>query len=247
MPHLSELHGASTHLAVIAIPVFAILHFLRRAGRGGPAVAGAEPWALGASLIGVAASGATGLLVWGQAQTMLRGSHFRIGSVHFWLGIAIALLSVAVTADWYLSRRRDGAGHRPLVVPVLAVLIVAGVAVQGYLGGRMTYDRAVGVADGGELAQTAAGANRLHLALASGTSEAAAGKAAFSAAGLGCASCHGELAQGDRGPGLGGGRDVEEFRRVHAGGLFPPEMVSDRDFAAINAYLRTLPRAARGD
>src|SRR5436190_981250 len=118
MPHLSELHGASTHLAVVAIPVFAILHFLRRAERGGSGVAAAEPWALGASVIGVAASGLTGLLVWGQAQTTLRGSHFRLGSVHFWLGIAIAVLSVAAALDWYLSRRRSGARHRPVVVPV---------------------------------------------------------------------------------------------------------------------------------
>jgi hypothetical protein len=51
MPHLSELHGAATHLAVVAIPLFAVLHFLRRAGRG-----------------------ATGLLVWGQAQTTLAWS-----------------------------------------------------------------------------------------------------------------------------------------------------------------------------
>ncbi len=242
MPHLSELHGASTHLAVVAIPVFAILHFLRRAGRGGAAVAGAEPWALAASLAGVATSGVTGLLVWGQAQTMLRGSHFRIGSLHFWLGIAIAVLSVAVTVDWYLSRRRDGAGHRPLVVPVLAVLIVIGVAVQGYLGGRMTYDRAVGVADGGELAQTAAGATRLELALAKGSGDAAAGKQAFSETGLGCAACHGDLAKGDRGPALAGGRDLDDFRRVHEHGLVPRAVVSDRDFAAIDAWLRTLPR-----
>ena len=34
MPHLSQLHGASTQLAVVATPVFAILHFVRRAGRG---------------------------------------------------------------------------------------------------------------------------------------------------------------------------------------------------------------------
>src|SRR5689334_15072325 len=145
MPHLSELHGASTHLAVVAIPVFAILHFARRARAGGTAVAVAEPWALAASLAGVALSGLTGLLVWRQAQTTLRGSDFQLGSVHFWLGIAIAVLSVAVTVDWYLSRRRDGTWHRPVVVPLLAVLIVIGVAVQGYLGGRMTYDRAVGV------------------------------------------------------------------------------------------------------
>ena len=243
MPHLSELHGASTHLAVVAIPVFAILHFLRRAGRGGAAVAGAEPWALAASLLGVATSGLTGLLVWGQAQTMLRGSHFGIGSLHFWLGIAIAALSVAVTVDWYLSRRRDGASHRPVIVPVLAVLIVAGVAVQGYLGGRMTYDRAVGVADGGELAQTAAGAAQLDVALAKGADDATAGKQAFSESGLGCASCHGELAKGDRGPALAGGRDLDEFRRVHEHGLFPKQVVTDRDFAAIDAWLRTLPRA----
>jgi mono/diheme cytochrome c family protein len=245
MPHLSELHGASTHLAVVAIPVFAILHFLRRGGRGGAAVVGAEPWALGASLVGVAASGLTGLLVWGQAQTMLRGSHFGIGSVHFWLGIAIAVCSVAVSADWFLSRRRNGLGHRPVVVPVLAVLTVVGVAVQGYLGGRMTYHRAVGVADGGELAQTATGAEQLNVALAKGENEAAAGKRAFSAAGLGCASCHGDLAQGDRGPALGGGRKLEEFRRVHDHGLFPKAVVSDRDFAAINAWLSTLPRTGR--
>jgi uncharacterized membrane protein len=228
MPHLSELHGASTHLAVVAIPVFAILHFVRRAGRGGVAVVAAEPWALGASIAGVALSGITGLLVWGQAQTTLRGDHFGIGSIHFWLGIAIAVLSVGVTVDWYLSRRRDGAWHRPVVVPVLAVLIVVGVAVQGYLGGRMTYHRAVGVYDGGELSQTATGAARLDEALASGTSAAAAGRQAFSTSGLGC--------------------DLEEFRRVHQHGLFPKAVVSDRDFAAINAWLRTLspPRPRHG-
>src|SRR3954452_5696163 len=141
MPHLSELHGAATHLAVVAIPLFAILHFLRRADRGGAAVTGAEPWALGAALIGIAAAGITGLLVWGQAQTTLRGQQFRIGTAHFWLGIAVAVLAVTAAAAWYLSRRGDGVRHRPTVVPVIAVAIVVGVVVQGYLGGRMTYDR----------------------------------------------------------------------------------------------------------
>src|SRR5690242_17056579 len=138
MPHLSELHGAATHLAVVAIPLFAILHFVRRAGRGGTAVIGAEPWALGAAVIGMAAAGVTGLLVWGQAQTTLRGQHFRVGTVHFWLGIAVTLLAVTAAADWYFSRRREGVRHRPTLVPVVAVLIVVGVIVQGYLGGRMT-------------------------------------------------------------------------------------------------------------
>jgi mono/diheme cytochrome c family protein len=245
MPHLSELHGAATHLAVVAIPLFAVLHFLRRAGRGGPAVAGAEPWALGAALAGIAAAGATGLLVWGQAQTTLRGQHFRIGNAHFWLGIAVAVLAVAAAGDWYHARRRGGPAHRPKVVPALAVLIVAGVVVQGYLGGRMTYGDGVGVYDGGQMAQTAAGVARLDAALAKGTEQGAAGRMAFSAQGLGCARCHGDLAGGLRGPSLAGGREVGDFRRVHGHGLFPARAVSDQDFAAIDAWLRTLQPSSR--
>jgi mono/diheme cytochrome c family protein len=76
-------------------------------------------------------------------------------------------------------------------------------------------------------------------------SEAAAGKQAFSESGLGCASCHGDLAQGNRGPSLAGGRELEEFRHVHGHGLFPAKIVTDRDFAAINAWLQTLPRSRR--
>src|SRR4051794_20951938 len=116
MPHLSELHGAATHLAVVAIPLFAIVHFLRRAGRGGAAVVGAEPWALGAAIVGIAASGLTGLLVWGEAQTTLRGQHFRLGNVHFWLGIAVAVLAVAALADWVVSRRPHRERPRPAVL-----------------------------------------------------------------------------------------------------------------------------------
>jgi uncharacterized membrane protein len=247
MPHLSELHGAATHLAVVAIPLFAILHFLRRAGRGGAAVAGAEPWALGAAILGIAASGLTGLLVWGEAQTTLRGQDFRLGNVHFWLGIAVAVLALAAAADWILSRQRDGVHHRPAIVPLLALLIVAGVVVQGYVGGRMTYEHGVGVYDGGQFEQTAVGAAKLHVAEATNAPMVEAGKDAFSADGLGCARCHGELAQGLRAPPLAGGRDVEDFRRVHGHGLFPASVVTDTDFGAINAWLRTLDRSGRGD
>jgi mono/diheme cytochrome c family protein len=122
------------------------------------------------------------------------------------------------------------------------VLAVAAVLAQGYLGGRMTYDQGVGIDSGGQFAQTATGARRLDVALARGTAPAAAGRQAFARSGLGCASCHGDQAEGQRGPNLAGGRDVEEFRRVHATGLFPPSVVSDRDFAAIDAWLRTLRR-----
>lgn len=240
MPHLSELHGAATHLAVLAIPLFAILHYLRRFDRGGDAVVAAEPWALGAAVVGVVAAGVTGLLVWGQAQTELRGHAFRVGNAHFWLGILIAILSVAVTADWWRTRRAHGLRRLPRVVPALAILVVIAVVAQGYLGGRMSYDDGVGVQDGGQLAQTAIGVKHLEVALATGMSPVAAGRRAFSAEGLGCARCHGDQAQGLRGPMLAGGRDLADFRRVHQHGLFPPAVVTDRDFAAIDAWLKSL-------
>jgi mono/diheme cytochrome c family protein len=120
------------------------------------------------------------------------------------------------------------------------VLGVVAVLAQGYLGGRMTYHHGVGVDGGGQFAQTAVGAERLTLALAKGTPPAAAGRAAFAPSGLGCATCHGDRAQGGRGPRLAGGREIGEFRHVHDAGLFPRAVVGERDFAAIDAYLRTL-------
>ncbi len=235
MPHLSELHGASTHLAVVAVPLYALLLILRRTGHGGSATAAWEPWVLAAAGVGVASSGVTGLLVRGESQTQLRGSALTGGSIHFWLGIAIAVVVVALAA--FRGRR-----IAPPVAAGLALLAALAVLAQGYFGGRMTYEDGVGVQALGQARQTAIGASRLHVALAQGAPAVAAGRTAFSRSGLGCASCHGDQAQGARGPRLAGGRDTEDFRRVHAGGLFPPSVVTDKDFAAIDAYLTSLPR-----
>src|SRR3954451_13980917 len=98
MPHLSELHGAATHLAVVAIPVYVISLLCRRADLGGDTLVSAEPWIVGAAVAGTVLAGVTGLLVWGQAQTELRGDHFLIGTVHFWLGIPVTVIVVAVAA-----------------------------------------------------------------------------------------------------------------------------------------------------
>jgi mono/diheme cytochrome c family protein len=241
MPHLSELHGAATHLAVVAIPVYLLILLVRRTGRGGTALREAEPWVVGATVAGVALAGITGLLVWGQSKTTLRGSSGRIGTIHFWLGIALAVVIVAI-ATW--RRRRVNTDRHTHGVELVAggLLALAAVLAQGYVGGRMTYHHGVGVDAGGQFAQTARGVAQLDVALATGTAPAAAGRQAFSTAGLGCASCHGDRAQGNRGPRLAGGVELEEFRGVHAHGLFPPDVVTDKDFAAINAYLKTLQR-----
>jgi mono/diheme cytochrome c family protein len=244
MPHLSELHGAATHLAVVAIPVYAVILMLRRFGPDHQTLRHVEPWLLGAALAGVASAGVTGLLVWGQAQTTLRGSAFRAGTVHFWLGIAIAIVVLGAFVIRLQTLRRGRPTHSSILLAAGTVALVA-VFVQGYIGGRMTYDQGVGIDAGGQLAQSAVGSRRLSLDLASGMSPVAAGRAAFSEQNLGCASCHGDLAQGARGPQLAGGRGLDEFRRVHAHGLFPPAIVTNADFAAIDAWLRTV-RSGRG-
>jgi uncharacterized membrane protein len=240
MPHLSELHGAATHLAVVAVPVYLLILLVRRSGRGGAPLAAAEPWVVGAAVTGVALAGLTGLLVWGQSKTELRGHSGRLGTIHFWLGIVLALIVVLVAA-WRFKRVGADRHTHGLELVAGGLLAVAAVLAQGYIGGRMTYEHGVGVDSGGQLAQTASGAAQLKVALARGVSPAEAGRQAFSTAGLGCASCHGDRAQGQRGPRLAGGVELGQFRGVHAHGLFPPNVVTDRDFAALNAWLKTLP------
>src|SRR3954454_18377050 len=183
MPHLSELHGAATHLAVVAIPVYVIVLLCRRAGLGGEALTRAEPWVVAAAVVGTLLAGVTGLLVWGQAQTELRGNAFRIGTVHFWLGIAVTVI-VFVVAGWRFRRvkqDRHTHGHALLAGGLLAL---AAVLAQGYLGGRMTYHHGVGVDGGGQFSQTDAGARDLGFARARGTAQAAAGRQAFAPTGL---------------------------------------------------------------
>jgi mono/diheme cytochrome c family protein len=243
MPHLSELHGAATHLAVVAIPLYLLVLLLRRAGRGGAALEAAEPWVIGGAVVGLVLAGLTGLLVWGQAQTTLRGSSFRLGTAHFWLGIAMAVL-VAVLVGWRRFRVSTARHTHGLELIAGGVLALAAVLTQGYLGGRMTYNHGVGVDHGGQLARTAAGTAKLDVALATGTSQVEAGRQAFSLQGLGCAACHGDRAQGMRGPRLAGGVSIEDFRRVHGHGLFPPQVVGAREFAAVDAWLKTLGSGA---
>jgi mono/diheme cytochrome c family protein len=248
--HTSELHAATTHLAVIAVLLYAALLVLRCTPWSSPAARASEAWVLGAAVVGMILAGVTGLIVRGQSQTELRGNAGRLGTAHFWLGIVLAAIVFvpAIIALIRARRPRPGpdvpTGISWTALGVVGVLAVLG---QGYLGGRMTYHHGVGVDAGGQFAQTAVGAERLAVSLSHGTSQTAAGRAAFAESGLGCATCHGDRAQGARGPRLAGGREVAEFRHVHGRGLFPPAVVTDRDFAAIDAYLRTLgPPGGRG-
>ncbi len=238
MPHLSELHGAATHLAVVALPLYLILLVLRRLGRGGDAVRLWEPWVLGAALLGIVDSGLTGLLVRGESQTQLRGSDYGIGSIHFWLGIAITLLVLGVVAQRLIAARARGRRGRRR--DRVALVAASGVLAQGYFGGRMTYQQGVGVEAMGQGRQTAIGATRLQPTSAGGMSEVAAGRRAFGVEGLGCARV--PRRQGAGRP-RSGARRWPRDRGVPRGArrrAVPAQVVTDRDFQALDAYLRSL-------
>lgn len=151
----------------------------------------------------MALAGLSGLLVNGRAKTSLRGTDATLGSVHLYLGLVLGLIMLGLGARRLaVWRRGDG---DVLAAPAGAgMLLFVVVAVMGWLGGQMTYQQAVGVSRGGELARSAQGAEQLAVALASGIPPARAGQRAFQS-GLGCAACHGMQAQGGRGPRLSGG------------------------------------------
>ncbi len=206
---LPELHGALTHLPIVALGVLALLSVLAWRGIGGEQVRRAEQWAFAASFAGIALAGLSGLLVNGQAKTTLRGSDAALGSLHLYLGIVTGLVLLGLGARRLVVWRR-GERARFATPAGAGVVLFAAVAAMGWLGGQMTYQQAVGVSSGGELARSAQGAEQLAVALASGTPPARAGRQAFQS-GLGCAACHGMQAQGQRGPPLSGGRELRPF------------------------------------
>jgi uncharacterized membrane protein len=237
---MPEIHGLIIHLPILFVPIVAVLGLLRWKGRGGEAVAQAEPWAFGAAAIGAALAVLSGLIVLGGARQTLRGGAQTLVWVHLVLGLAlVVLLAVVGFVRW----RRRGRPHLARTVALTGIVGVGLVLVIGYVGGRMVYIHGTGVHAGGEIAQSAHGAVVLASGLARGGDPVALGRDAFRN-GFGCASCHGMQAQGKRGPCLSGGVDLDRFRHTHGTGLFPPAIITAKMVGAVNAWLKTDPAGA---
>jgi uncharacterized membrane protein len=234
MVTLPEIHGLIVHLPILAVPVVFVLGFLRWRERGGEAVLRAEPWAFGAAVVGSGLAFLSGLAVFQDARTTLRGHTVTLAYVHLALAF---VLTAAFAVVGLLRWRREISDAVVAVTGLFGVLLVV---VIGYIGGRMVYIHAVGLDKGGELAQTASAASTVAVDLARHESPAAVGKWAFQT-GFGCASCHGLKAQGGRGPGLSGGFEVGNFEQTHGSGLFPLQVVTPQMLAAVEAWLRTKP------
>jgi uncharacterized membrane protein len=231
---LPEIHGLVVHLPILAVPVVFVLGFLRWRERGGEAVLRAEPWAFGAAVGGSALAFLSGLTVFGDARTTLRGHTVTLVYVHLALAF---LLTAGLAVVGLLRWRREVSDAAVAVTGLLGVLLVV---VIGYIGGRMVYIHAVGIDNGGELAQTATAATAVSVDLARHESPVAVGRWAFQT-GFGCATCHGMQAQGGRGPGLSGGFEVARFEDTHGGALFPQRIVTPRMLDTLEAWLRTKP------
>lgn len=96
MPTLPEIHGLIVHLPVLAVPVVAVLGFLRWRERGGEVVAAAEPWAFAAAVAGTALAVVSGLTVFQGARTTLRGGSGTLAIVHLVLGVLLLVVLSAV-------------------------------------------------------------------------------------------------------------------------------------------------------
>ena len=235
---LPEIHGLIVHLPVLAVPVVAVLGFLRWKERGGAPVAAAEPWAFAVAIAGTARAVVSGLTVFQGARTTLRGHAGRLAFVH--LGLGLLLLLVLAAVGYVRWRRRAGGTYLARTVALTGAASILLVVAIGYVGGRMVYIHGTGVRQGGEFAQTAQGVEQLAVGLARGASPVALGRTAFRT-GLGCGSCHGMNAEGGVGPCVSGGIDLGRFRDTHGDGLFPRSLVSDRMLETVNAWLRTKP------
>jgi uncharacterized membrane protein len=244
VPSLAEIHGLIVHLPLLAVPVLALLVALERLGRGGDLPRRVQPWVLAGAAGGAVVAVLSGLLVLGTAQRTLRGDTARLVWIHLGLALVLATALLVLGALWWRDARRGAAptfGTRAALAGAALVLVVS----VGYVGGKMVYAQGVGVAAGGQFAQTARGSEVLAAGIATGADRPALGRQAFKT-GLGCGSCHGMQAQGGRAPALGGGIDLEEFRGAHGTSLFPQSVVTDPMFQVLNDWLRTLPGRHRG-
>ena len=237
MPHLSELHGAATHLAVIAIPVYVLVLLVRR--RLGRRVAAPRPsrgWSAPRSPARCWPA-RPACSCGGRRRQTLRGSSLRVGTVHFWLGIALTLMTLVLVA-WRFRRAQTDRHTHGLELLAGGLIALVAVFAQGYLGGRMTYNSAVGVDDGGQLAQSASAPSSSTSRWPRACRPAQAGQA-FSSAGSAAraATASWPRATAARGSPAARPRGVPPRARARP---VPAAVVTDRDFAAIDAYLRTL-------
>ena len=135
------LHPALVHLPTGLFPAALLFDLMAIAGENGDVVGRCAFWSIAVGSIAALAAAPTGLADWWDIK---RGKPaHRLGLIHASINVAVLVL---MAASLYL-RWRAGVSTTPpptgaIVTNVLGNMMLA---VSGYLGGRMVFDRGVGV------------------------------------------------------------------------------------------------------
>ena len=135
------LHPALVHVPTALFPA-ALLFDLTTLGGGNADVCGrCAFWSIGVGVIVALVAAPTGLADWWDIKSP-KPAH-KLGLAHMSINVVVLLL---MAASFYLRLRRG----EPWMATTWALIANIGgnalLAVSGYLGGRMVYDRGVGVA-----------------------------------------------------------------------------------------------------
>ncbi len=194
-------------------------------------------------LIGAIAAVLTGVVVKQNAELVLPSlTDF---TIHAALGFALLVIvgALAIARVWILV-----ASKSPIILPqvIVGVVAIGLILAVGFYGGRLVYDRGIGVAEGGiyyEIAQEVVELERIRAVTPNAVER---GAEAYRR--LGCSACHGEQAEGGRGGDLKARKVQEEFYETHGSRNFPPEIVTQEIVDDIGAWLeRVRPSSGQDD
>jgi uncharacterized membrane protein len=134
------LHPALVHVPTGLFPAALLFDLIASAGGEADVLGRCAFWSIGVGLVAALAVAPTGLADWWDIK---RGKPaYRLGLIHMSINVAVF---AAMAASFYLRWRR-GVPWAPSGVAIVAnVLGNLMLAVSGYLGGRMVFDRGAGV------------------------------------------------------------------------------------------------------
>jgi len=136
------LHPALVHLPTGLFPAALLFDVIGRAGDDGDVVARCAFWAIAVGLIAAVAAAPTGLADWWDIKSG-KPAH-RLGLIHASINVVVlALMSTSLYLRW---RAGESKASPPTMAFVTNIIGNVMLAISAYLGGRMVFDRGVGVA-----------------------------------------------------------------------------------------------------
>ena len=135
------LHPALVHVPTGLFPAALLFDLMMLAGQDENVFGRCALWAIAVGLIVALAAAPTGLADWREIKSG-KPAH-RLGLIHMTINVAVLVL---MALSLYLRWRRGSPYAPSTAATATNVLGNLMLAISGYLGGRMVYDRGIGVA-----------------------------------------------------------------------------------------------------